>query len=99
MYEPKRKWTLEEIQKVRFLRDEVGLGFPEIGRMMGIDYNKCRCIYHTGRKVNKVGIGEKRRQLGVTPQAFYKIRDYLSERKLPSDDQSVLDAIAGKKLP
>ena len=92
----RRHWTLAEIQEVRRLRDEEGMTYKEISKVMGVPHDKCRGIYHTGRTCDLEPSGRSlQRKYGISQYDFLGAMDSMGRG---ASTVKVAEAILGYKI-
>ena len=89
-----RRWSREEMDTLTDMR-EAGFTFPEIGRTLGIDGDKCRYAYHylISPKERRVTLKSRLEDAGIHWAQFQRVRAELRDMGVEHDDQDVIDIV------
>ncbi len=91
-----RKWTPQERDEIKRLRDHFGLSFGQIGAKMNATADQCRGVYHTPR-TRRMTILEACRQAGVCTRTFYAMKQALMDARRPASTEDVLAELMEKR--
>lgn len=87
-----RRWSRKETDTVLEMRD-AGFTFPEIGKALGLDPDKCRYVYHAAQvpRPKRVTLKERLSEAGLHWAQFQRLRAELREMGVEHTEQDVID--------